>query len=128
MTAGSSLRQQVDGWAEHVAAIRSGNLQLSRQLSGLEAFSRAELSPRLDYLAAVPHGRNTVALVLVPATGAQVNLQQLMEAEGRDLEVPGTRPLKARVEDVRCAHLQQRHRCTGSVHASAGAGRHGAVW
>ena len=111
MTASGSSRQQLDGWAEHVAAVRSGDLQVSRQLSGLKAFSWSELSPRLDYLAVVKSVGRFVTLVPVPAAGAQVDLQHLVEAEGQDLVVPSTRPGWAQVTDLRCAHLQQRHRC-----------------
>ena len=106
MTASSSSRQQLDGWAEHVAAVRSGDLQVSKRLSGLEAFDRAVLSPRLDYVAAVQGVWQTVTLVPVPAAEVQVDLQQLVEAEGQDLKVPSTRPGHAQVQDVRCAPLQ----------------------
>ena len=138
MTASGSLRQQLDGWAVHVAAVRSGNLQVSRELSGLEGFSRAELSPRLDYLALVGGvlgwggGWGTVTLVPVPAAGAQVDVQQLAKAEDQDLKVPSTLPGRAAVEDIKCAPL--RHPSIHAVglaqsseHISAEAGRHGAV-
>ena len=72
----------------HMATVRSGNLQLSRRLSGLDDCCWAVLSPQLDGVAADIRGDSTITLVPVPATGAEVDLLQQLMAAGQQLSVP----------------------------------------
>ena len=105
--AGSSSRQQLDQWAVHMATVRSGNLQLSRRLSLADCYW-AELSPQLDYVAAIQRGRPALTLFRMPGSAMEVDLPQQLEAVGQDLAMPNPQPPEMEVAELRCESRQTR--------------------
>ena len=89
--ANGSLRQQLHSWARHVAAVRAGSLQVAREFHSCR--EGMAISPNLDQVAAkiTTLSPALFKVASLPATGAQVNVRQQLQAKR-----PGARTCSAR--------------------------------
>ena len=86
------MRRQLDLWASQVAAVRTGNLQLSCELGGLATDADdARLSPHADWLAALHPCREGGAM-LFPVNGTRVEVGISAWPRSRTLSAPGREP------------------------------------